>query len=104
MRNLHSVPFDVLVALKARNCSLQDGRYDVEKSRPGPLIRIEFFGGVCGVVIAGDSQNRFTVIVIEPDGTLVVASNGRAWRSLVDALEANVDAVAELVSTGWDGR
>src|SRR5258708_27750594 len=40
---------------------------------------------------------------LEPDGTLVVASNGRAWRSLVDALEANVDAVAELGSTGWDG-
>ncbi len=40
---------------------------------------------------------------LDPDGTLVVTSNGRAWRSLVDALEANVDAVAELVSTGWDG-
>jgi hypothetical protein len=40
---------------------------------------------------------------LEPDGTLVVASNGRAWRSLVDALEENVDAVAELVSAGWDG-
>jgi hypothetical protein len=40
---------------------------------------------------------------LEPDGTLVVASNGRAWRSLVDSIEENVDAVAELVSVGWDG-
>jgi TubC N-terminal docking domain len=40
---------------------------------------------------------------LEPDGMLVVTSNGRAWRSLVDALEENVDAVAELVSAGWDG-
>lgn len=40
---------------------------------------------------------------LEPDGTLVVASNGRAWRSLVDAIEANVDAVADLVLAGWDG-
>jgi hypothetical protein len=39
----------------------------------------------------------------EPDGTLVVTSNGRAWRSLVDAIEANVDAVAELLLAGWDG-
>jgi hypothetical protein len=40
---------------------------------------------------------------LEPDGTLAVTSNGRAWRSLVDAIEANVDAVAELISVGWDG-
>jgi hypothetical protein len=40
---------------------------------------------------------------LEPDGTLVVTSNGRAWHSLVDAIEVNVDAVAELVSTGCDG-
>jgi len=40
---------------------------------------------------------------LDPDGTLVVTSNGRAWRSLVDAIEVNVDAVAELVSAGWDG-
>ena len=40
---------------------------------------------------------------LEPDGTLVVTSNGRAWRSLVDAIEANVDAVADLISAGSDG-
>jgi hypothetical protein len=40
---------------------------------------------------------------LEPDGMLVVTSNGRAWRALVDAIEANVDAVAELISVGWDG-
>ena len=41
---------------------------------------------------------------LEPDGMLVVTSNGRAWRSLVDAIDANVDAVAELISAGWDGN
>jgi hypothetical protein len=40
---------------------------------------------------------------LEPDGTLVVTSNGRAWRSLVAAIEANVDAVAELIMASWDG-
>ena len=40
---------------------------------------------------------------LEPDGTLVVTSNGRAWRSLVAAIEANVDVVAELILAGWDG-
>jgi hypothetical protein len=40
---------------------------------------------------------------LQPDGTLVVTSNGRAWRSLVDAIEANVDVVAELIWAGWDG-
>lgn len=38
---------------------------------------------------------------LEEDGTLVVASNGRAWRALVDAIEANVDEVAKLVADGW---
>ena len=40
---------------------------------------------------------------LEADGTLVVTSNGRAWRALINAIEANVDAVAELVLAGWDG-
>lgn len=40
---------------------------------------------------------------LESDGTLLVTSNGRAWRSLVDAIEVNVDAVAELILAGWDG-
>jgi hypothetical protein len=40
---------------------------------------------------------------VEQAGTLVVTSNGRAWRSLFDAIEANVDVVAELILAGWDG-
>jgi tubulysin polyketide synthase-like protein len=40
---------------------------------------------------------------LEPDSTLVVTSNGRAWRSLVDTIEANVEAVADLILAGWDG-
>lgn len=42
-------------------------------------------------------------LCLEPDGTLVLTSNGRAWRSLVDDIDENVDAVAELISAGWDG-
>jgi hypothetical protein len=38
---------------------------------------------------------------VEADGTLVVASNGKAWRSLIDALEAHVDEVAALILNGW---
>jgi hypothetical protein len=41
---------------------------------------------------------------LEPDGTLVVESNGRAWRSLVRAIEAHVDAVAQLIEAGWDSN
>jgi hypothetical protein len=37
---------------------------------------------------------------VDPDGTLVVLSNGRAWRSLVAAIEAHVDDVAALVAPG----
>ena len=40
---------------------------------------------------------------LEPDGTLVLQSNGRAWRGLVAAIEAHVDDVAALVAQGWDG-
>jgi hypothetical protein len=38
---------------------------------------------------------------LEADGTLVVASNGRAWRSLVNAIEHHADAVARLLQEGW---
>ena len=41
---------------------------------------------------------------LEPDGTLVVESNGRAWRSLVRAIEAHVDAVAQLIEARWDSN
>jgi hypothetical protein len=39
---------------------------------------------------------------LDPDGTLVVQCNGRAWRSLVDAIEVHIDSVAELIIAGWD--
>jgi hypothetical protein len=41
---------------------------------------------------------------LEPDGTLVVESNGRAWRSLMRAIEAHVDAVAQLIESRWDSN
>jgi hypothetical protein len=41
---------------------------------------------------------------LEPDGTLVVESNGRAWRSLVRSIEAHVDAVAQLIEARWDSN
>jgi hypothetical protein len=39
---------------------------------------------------------------LEPDGTLVVKSNGRAWRSLIRAIEAHVDEVARLIEQKWN--
>jgi hypothetical protein len=41
---------------------------------------------------------------LDPHGTLVVLSNGRAWRSLVAAIEAHVDDIALLLATGWNGN
>ncbi len=38
---------------------------------------------------------------VEADGTLVVTSNGKAWRSLITAIEAHVDEVAALILNGW---
>ena len=40
---------------------------------------------------------------LEHDGTVVVESNGKAWRALVRDLEKNVEPVAELILLGWDG-
>lgn len=34
---------------------------------------------------------------------LVIVSNGKAWRSLVNAIEAHVDAISDLIVAGWDG-
>lgn len=39
---------------------------------------------------------------VEDDGTLIV-SNGRAWRSLINAIEGHVNEVAALIAAGWDG-
>jgi hypothetical protein len=41
---------------------------------------------------------------LEADGTLVVRSNGRAWRSLVQAIEAHVDVIAQLIEASWDSN
>src|SRR6266478_5439070 len=40
---------------------------------------------------------------LDTDGTLIVISNGAAWRSLVNAIEAHVDEIVELLMAGWDG-
>ena len=40
---------------------------------------------------------------LDPDGTLVIVSNGNAWRALVNAIEAHVDEVTALVAAGWNG-
>jgi hypothetical protein len=40
---------------------------------------------------------------LDPDQTLVVVSNGKAWRGLVDAIEVHVDDVVQLIIDGWDG-
>jgi hypothetical protein len=41
---------------------------------------------------------------LEADGTLVVESNGRAWRSLVRSIETHVDVVAQLIEARWDSN
>jgi len=38
---------------------------------------------------------------VDPDGTLVIESHGRAWRSLITAIEAHADAIAVLIESGW---
>jgi hypothetical protein len=39
---------------------------------------------------------------LDPDGALVVVSNGAAWRSLVNDIELHIDSVADLIMAGWD--
>lgn len=39
---------------------------------------------------------------LDPDGALVVVSNGAAWRALVAELELHVDQIAALLISGWD--
>jgi hypothetical protein len=34
---------------------------------------------------------------VDPDGTLIVVSNGRVWRSLLDAIEEHTDEIARLL-------
>jgi hypothetical protein len=85
---------DLWAKFRALFPDIASGASELKSARPHPeaarsLIRI--------------CKEHGVGLRLEPDGTLVVASNGRAWRSLVDAIEENVDAVAELVSVGWDG-
>lgn len=39
---------------------------------------------------------------IDPDGALVVVSNGHAWRALVNDIELHIDAIVALLIAGWD--
>jgi hypothetical protein len=41
---------------------------------------------------------------IDPDGTVVVESYGKAWRALVRAIAAQVDEIASILLTTGDGR
>jgi hypothetical protein len=41
---------------------------------------------------------------VDPDGTLVVESYGRAWRSLVQAIGAHADGIANMLITMGDGQ
>ena len=38
---------------------------------------------------------------LDPDGTLVVESHGRAWRALVKEIENHVEEIAALIEEGW---
>ncbi len=41
---------------------------------------------------------------VDPDGTLVVESHGRAWRSLVQKIGAHADEIANMLLTTGDGQ
>lgn len=41
---------------------------------------------------------------LEPDGCLVVVSHGRAWRALVNEIEAHADEIAALLMEAWEPR
>ncbi len=41
---------------------------------------------------------------IDPDGTLVVESYGKAWRALIGAIAAYVDEIASILLTTGDGK
>jgi tubulysin polyketide synthase-like protein len=41
---------------------------------------------------------------IDPDGTVVVESYGKAWRALVAAIAAHVDEIASIMLATGDGR
>jgi hypothetical protein len=43
-------------------------------------------------------------LCLASNGTLVVASNDRAWRSLVRAIETHVEGIAELIEAGRDSN
>lgn len=41
---------------------------------------------------------------IDPDGTVVIESYGKAWRGLVGAIEAHVDEIASILLITGDGE
>jgi hypothetical protein len=41
---------------------------------------------------------------VDPDGTVVIESYGKAWRALVGAIAAHVDEIASILLTTGDGK
>jgi hypothetical protein len=74
----------------------RNGHYEVE---PLPLA----LPGAAAKSLIRTCREHGVRLSLDSDATLVVISNGRAWRSLVDAIEAHVDTVAALIAAGWDG-
>jgi hypothetical protein len=76
--------------------AVRSGRYEVERIPHAPPRS-------AAKTLLRTCKEHGVGLRLDPDGTLVVVSNGRAWRSLVTALEAHVDAVAVLLAEGCDG-
>lgn len=41
---------------------------------------------------------------IDPDGTVVVESYGKAWRALVEAIATHIDEIASILMATGDGK
>jgi hypothetical protein len=101
---------DLLAALKADQERTATGHLEylgrLAQAPGGPMPTLPTMKIGAGDVTAGMMLIRIcrensVGLRLDPDGTLVVESHGRAWRALVDDLERHVDEVAQLIEAGW---
>src|SRR5437868_3479703 len=69
--NLQRITLDGTIILKSRHCNFQNGKNNMLECFPRPLFAAQLLGRVGSVIVARDGQYRFSIVVVETDGTLV---------------------------------
>jgi hypothetical protein len=82
----------------------QTGCSEASRLAVGAGVRVELPADATPESLIDVCRHYGVGLRIDPDGTVVVESYGKAWHALVGAVAAHVDEIASILLTTGDGR